>query len=109
MNVTTVRVTEKHIADGTACNGSHCPIALAVLDALGAQGAAVAIVQVDNYDVDVTVTCQDGDGVRKFRADLDSHASSFVEAFDDAEDSDGRDASLIAPFETELAWRELVR
>ncbi|HEX4790180.1 MAG TPA: hypothetical protein VH372_17065 [Actinospica sp.] len=105
MSPTTVRVTGKHIAEGRACSGSECPIALAVLEALAAQGVKAGVM-VDSYDV--TVTQNDAAGYRRFRAGLDSHASSFVDAFDEPEDSDLRDADIIAPFELELTWRELV-
>ncbi|HEY1705924.1 MAG TPA: hypothetical protein VGG75_40085 [Trebonia sp.] len=103
-------MTDRHIADGRACMGSECPIALAVLDALAAQGVKVAIVQVGAGDVDVTLNdSDDDDSRRRFRADLDGHASSFIEAFDDADGSDERDENIVAPFELELAWLELAR
>lgn len=107
MNVTTVRVTDKHIAEGRACSGSECPLALAVLDALAADGVKVAWVLVDSYDVRVEQS--DAAGYRRFRADLDGRASAFVVAFDEPVDSDLRGASDIAPFEMELSWRELFR
>lgn len=106
MNPTTVRVTDRHIAEGRACSGSECPIALAVLDALAAESVKVAWVLVDTYDVRVEQS--DAAGRRLFAADLDGRASSFVGAFDEPVDSDLRDADAIAPFEFELSWRELV-
>lgn len=105
MNVTKVSVTEKHIAEGRACSGSECPIALAVLEALAAEGVKVARVMVDSYDV--AVEQSDAAGQRKFRADLPGHATAFVGAFDEPVDSDLRSAEDIAPFEMELAWQEL--
>jgi hypothetical protein len=105
MNPTKVSVTDKHIADGTACDGSHCPIALAVLEALAAQGVKVTAIMVDSFDA--TVALGAAPVQRRYRAALDSHASAFVQSFDEPEDSDLRHASVIAPFELELTWREL--
>jgi hypothetical protein len=98
---TTVRVTEKHIRAGKPCKSCECPLALAVIDALVAQGIAVITVEVDMFDV--TALVDESGQVRKFRADLDTRSVGFVEAFDD-EDEEGRDAEVVAPFETELTW-----
>lgn len=105
MIATRVSVTEAHIANGKPCKGAECPIALALLDALAAQGVKVATVQVD--DTSVEVEQDDAAGYRKFRADLNAHAASFVEAFDDDEGSDDRD-EIVAPFELWLTWREVI-
>lgn len=113
MNVTTVRVTEENIAKGVACNSRRCPIALAVLDALADQGANVAVVSVDNWDVDVTLHDKDDTGLsRRYRADLADQGTRFVKAFDEpVDDAHGetRDNSIITPFEMVLTWRELNR
>lgn len=105
MNPTIVRVTDRHIADGVSCDSAACPVALAVLDALAAEGVRAARVMVDSFDA--TVTLGDAPVERRYRADLDSRASRFVEAFDEVEGSDLRGADDIAPFELELSWREL--
>jgi hypothetical protein len=110
VNVTTVRVTEENIAKGDACNSRRCPIALAVLDALADQGAIVAVVSVDSYDVMVALHEKDDTGLsRRYRADLDYQGHRFVETFDEPLDSDKRDPAVIVPFEMELTWRELNR
>jgi NADPH-dependent 2,4-dienoyl-CoA reductase/sulfur reductase-like enzyme len=95
---TRVSVTEKHIADGKRCNGAECPIALALLEALAAQGAADVTVLVE-VDV-VLVALLDADGPRQFRAEMPPQATAFVEHLDDAEH--------VEPFEFVLTWREVI-
>ena len=94
---TLVRVTEKHIRAGKPCSGWDCPFALAVIEALAAEGVLVAEVTVDFYDV--TVVQEDESGCRRYRAKLPDEGRRFV---DDVDDGDP-----VVPFEVELHW-ELV-
>jgi hypothetical protein len=100
---TTVRVAQKHIDKGTACNSARCPIALALHEALDAQGAE----QVQGLFVDehaVRFTHYDRAGGRQwrtYRADLDEQASDFIDRFDDGH--------TVQPFETVLTWTEVFR
>lgn len=95
MNTTVLRVTDEHIAGGTPGQCSKCPVALALLEVLAAEGVKAARVEVDVEDI--LAVLADGS---MFRADLDSTAFDFVAAFDF-----GNDAK---PFETTLEWREVI-
>lgn len=109
MNPTTVRVTARHIADGAACQGHRCPVALAVIEALVIDSYVVESVMVVEDHVSAIARNRGGRGTwRRLRADLDTRGSDFVNAFDTAEEErtdSHRDA--IVPFETVLTWREL--
>ena len=94
---TLVRVTEKHIRAGKPCSSGDCPFALAVIEALAAEGVTVTEVTVDFYDV--TVVQEDESGCRRYRAKLPDEGRRFV---DDVDDGDP-----VVPFEVELHW-ELV-
>jgi hypothetical protein len=98
VNVTTVRVTDRHIAEGVSCNSAACPIALALLDALVAEGVRVDSLFVDETDARVVTWC-DTAGALKFRADLPAEATEFVRSFDDGE--------AVGPIEVELSWRDV--
>lgn len=111
MSTTRVIVTEQHIASGEKCNTARCPIALALLDALNAEGAQVTSVFVGNDNgiapIESTnywfaeVTQADEAGTRSFIADLPEEATEFIGSFDGE--------FTVAPFELELTWRELSR
>jgi hypothetical protein len=91
---TLVRVTEKHIRAGKPCSGWDCPFALAVIEALAAEGVLVAEVTVDFYDV--TVVQADESGCRRYRATMPGEGRRFVNDVDDKRP--------VSPFEVELAW-----
>lgn len=95
MITTTVRVTEKHIADGTPCNSARCPIALALFEALAAEGVqqvqglfvGEATVRFTHYVAPVS---------RRYRADLTAEACEFINRFDERHP--------VEPFEFELKF-----
>jgi hypothetical protein len=92
---TVIRVTDRHIAEGKPRSECECPLALAVIEALAADGviAEAGTVEVDYYDVFVV----DGEtGCRRYRATLPAEAADFVDDFDDGDP--------VVPFEVELAW-----
>ena len=91
---TVVRVTDRHIAEGKPRNECECPFALAVLEALAAEGMKVAAVDVDYFDV--FVVQEDETGCRRYRATLPAEAAEFVDNFDDGDP--------VVPFEVELTW-----
>lgn len=107
MNPTTVRVTEQHIAKGAACQGHRCPIALALIDALRADGLDVDSVMASETQVSA-IARNRGDDWRRLRADLDDRGCRFVEAFDTVEEErTDSDRDAIAPFEMVLTWEAL--
>jgi hypothetical protein len=90
-----VRVLDRHIAEGKPRSECECPVALAVIEALAADGvtAEAGTVEVDYYDVFVV----DGEtGGRRYRATLPAEAADFVDNFDDGDP--------VVPFEVELTW-----
>ena len=98
MIATKVSVTEKHIADGEPGDPYCCALALALLDALSAEGAEVTRIEVTDAEGGWTAEVEQDDaaGLRVFWAELDEETVEFVEAFD---------AQLrVGPFETELTW-----
>ena len=108
MNPTTAPVTQWHIDNGKACEGAECPIALAVLEALAAQGVHTHSIHVAICRVTVDLAVIHGQ--RRFVADLDEHANDFIQALDECEeDRSEDDQAIIAPFELELTWREGTR
>lgn len=109
MNPTIVRVTAQHIADGTACEGTRCPIALALFEALADQGVYADSVMVGEDHVSVIAGDKGNwDSWRRLRAALDEHGRRFVEAFDTVEEHRiDRDKDAIAPFEMVLTWVEV--
>jgi hypothetical protein len=85
---TTVRVTAGHIAHGEVRACHKCPIALAVLDALGNPAGALAGVGMDGIEVTMP---------GEFRlADTPSVARDFIEDFDFLGD--------VSPIEFTLTW-----
>ena len=101
MNATTVRVTVEHISAGEPGDPHWCALSLAVRDALKAEGANVAEVEVTDEPGEWTATVaqRDAAGYRRFEAELDEEAVEFVTAFD-AE-------FPVGPIETEFTWREI--
>lgn len=101
MKPTTVRVTEQHIADGEPGEPCLCALALALNDALAAEGADLADLQVtDAYGGwEARVEQRDVAGPRRFRAELDEEAAEFVEAFDSE--------LPVGPAEFEFTWSEI--
>lgn len=102
MSATTVRVTETHIDVGEPGDPCTCALALALHDALKAEGADVANVEVtDAYigEWEAIVEQRDAAGVRRFRAELEQEAAEFVEAFDLGDE--------VGPAEFEFTWTEI--
>lgn len=98
MDVTVVRVTEKHIADGIACNSARCPIAIALHEALAAKG----VQQVQGLFVDetkVSFSHYIAPERHQYRADLPAEATEFIQNFDGG--------ASVEPIEFTLTWREL--
>lgn len=94
----TVRVTDKHIADGVSCSSARCPIALALHEALAAEG----VQQVQGLFVDETAlrfTHYIPADAHRYRAELPAEAAEFINHFDGA--------LPVKPFEFELAWLEM--
>lgn len=99
MNPTTVRVTDKHIADGKPCSSARCPIALALHEALAAEGVQqVQGLMVDDFRVRFTHYA--APGWPTYRAELPAVAAGFINHFDGA--------LPVKPFEFELTWREAI-
>lgn len=100
--VTTVRVTEKHIAEGHPDNACACAFALAVFEALAVEGKAVRNIHVgapgtmgDPYtEWRVRVTLYDGP--YPITAGLDREAVDWIVLFDNSQPTE--------PFETTLTW-----
>jgi hypothetical protein len=101
---TAVRVTEKHITDGRPSDACNCPFALAVTEALAAEGATVTSIWVGEPDFEgdsdarwgVEVKLYD-DGVSRTRtAELSQRAIDWIVAFDTDK--------AVDPIEVELTW-----
>lgn len=76
-----VAVTKKHIKDGTPEDGNECAVALAVQDALKAQGIRNAEVQVNSSE-EISVS---------FSITPNKATTGFIEAFDTTDEPDPRD------------------
>lgn len=105
-----VAVTKKHIKDGTPEDGNECAVALAIQDALKAQGIRNADIEVGSEEISVSFTMTPNKAT-----------TGFIEAFDTTEepspsDYDGEDSkeykadkkeydktrAKVKPFEFEL-------
>lgn len=95
---TTVRVTEKHIAGGTANSCTRCPVALALSEAL-TPGLPPGF-EVSVGDLHVSVRFDGAAGRRRQVAYMPPGATNFVHAFDLRKP--------VGPFEFELTWQEVV-
>jgi hypothetical protein len=92
---TLVRVTAEHIARGVVKDCEKCPVALAVIDALG-----------DLFTKDSTVDAEcdsiifwPGPDLEMWRAPTPTVAADFIDAFD------SYFQGTAAPFEFVLKWR----
>lgn len=99
MKTTSVRVTDKHIAEGEPSDPFHCAFAVALRDTLAAEGMSGALIEVSDEGGEWSAIVEQADeaGYRRFRAELDEEAVEFVQAFD------ARDE--VGPCEFELAWQ----
>lgn len=110
MNPTTVRVTDKHIAEGRPGDACACAFACAVIDTLFAEGEAVRNVHVgapggegadDPYaGWRVSVSLWNADAPGPYRALLDREAVDWIGAFD-------ADAP-VEPIEVTLTWEAVL-
>lgn len=97
----TVRVTDKHIAEGVRCDDNSCPVALAVIDALAGAGIACGAVSVECEYVQADFFEGGAERVlRMYHAELPPRASDFVWDFDGEKP--------VVPFEMVLEFREVV-
>lgn len=112
MNTTKVSVTQKHIDSGLRMDGCECAVALALLDALRAEGTCVTYLHVGigpsaedatPYDgwrafIAVPVGDPEEDVRRHFAATLGRDVIDWIAAFDGE--------LPVQPFEVELTWTE---
>jgi len=75
-----VAVTKKHIKDGTPEDNNECAVALAIQDALKAQGIRNANVSVDTETISVS-----------FEMKPNKTIAGFIEAFDNAQEPNPAD------------------
>lgn len=103
--VTTVRVTEKCIAEGRPGNSCLCAFALAVCEALADDGAAVRVVSIGAPGGDmahpydgwrVQLGLYEGGGTKWLRAELGREAIDWIGLFDDSR--------AVEPIEVTLTW-----
>ena len=83
-----IAVTKKHIKDGKPEDSHKCPVALAIQDALKAQGIRNSDVSVDYKEIFISFT------IKPNKATAD-----FIEAFDQTYDET---RAKVNPFEFEL-------
>lgn len=102
---TTVRVTEKHIAEGRPGNSCLCALALAVCEALSLEGVAVNVVSIGAPGGDmahpydgwrVQLGLYEGGGTKWLRAELSREAIDWIGLFDTA--------APVKPIEVTLTW-----
>jgi hypothetical protein len=91
---THVSVTPAHIADGIVRSCDRCPVALALIEALGDLFTPDSMVAVDPLSI---MFWPDADGDETWKAVTPHAAAAFIVAFDSL-DGPG-------PFEFDLAWR----
>jgi len=106
-----VAVTKKHIKDGTAGDGNECAVALAIQDALKAQGVRNADVQVGSEDIVVSFSMTPNKATAGFIEAFDMTEEPDPSNYDDGEDSKEYKAdkkeydktrAKVKPFEFEL-------
>jgi hypothetical protein len=89
---TLVRVTPAHIERGVVQDCERCPVALAVINALGDLFTEGSVVDVDIYSI-VFWPAPGGDACIAMTPDV---AADFISAYDDLGD--------VGPFEFTLTW-----
>lgn len=106
-----VAVTKKHIKDGTPEDGNECAVALAIQDALKAQGIRNADIGVGSEEISVSFTMTPNKATAGFIEAFDVTEEPNPSDYDDGEDSKEYKAdkkeydktrAKVKPFEFEL-------